>query len=106
MTAEETKQHNIELAKAAMAAKKAEKEAAGLTLHWTQKRAIRAKCLECSNFQMPEVRNCLIPTCPIYPYRRNTAMTIPELKAWEDNFKNSSFGKRYLEGHEEAAAEE
>lgn len=32
-------------------------------------KAIRAKCLECSVGQMSEVRNCLIPTCPLYPYR-------------------------------------
>ncbi len=32
-------------------------------------KAIRAKCLECSNYQPKEVRNCLILDCPLYPYR-------------------------------------
>lgn len=32
-------------------------------------KAIRAKCLDCSCGQIAEVRNCLIPTCPLYPYR-------------------------------------
>jgi hypothetical protein len=32
-------------------------------------KAIRAKCLECSNYHPKEVRNCEITDCPIYPYR-------------------------------------
>ncbi len=32
-------------------------------------KAIRAKCLECSNYQPKEVRNCLIIDCPLFPYR-------------------------------------
>ena len=35
-------------------------------------KAIRAKCLECSNHQPKEVRECYIPECPIYPYRMGT----------------------------------
>lgn len=31
--------------------------------------AIRAKCLECSNWDRKEVRNCLIPGCPLWQYR-------------------------------------
>lgn len=32
-------------------------------------KAIRAKCLECSNYQPKEVRECLITDCPLYRYR-------------------------------------
>lgn len=32
-------------------------------------KAIRAKCLECSNYQPKEVRECIIPDCPLYPFR-------------------------------------
>lgn len=32
-------------------------------------RAIRAKCMECSNGQFREVRLCPMPGCPLYPYR-------------------------------------
>ena len=35
----------------------------------TPVKAIRAKCLECSNYQPKEVRNCLITDCPLYPFR-------------------------------------
>ena len=32
-------------------------------------KAIRAKCLECSNGQLSEIRECVIPDCPLYPFR-------------------------------------
>ena len=32
-------------------------------------KAIRAKCLECSCGNNAEVRECVIPNCPLYPYR-------------------------------------
>ena len=35
----------------------------------TPLRAIRANCLECSGDNQAEVRLCVIPTCPLYPYR-------------------------------------
>jgi len=38
----------------------------------TPLRAIRLYCLECSNFQPGEVRNCWIPACPLYEYRLGT----------------------------------
>ena len=31
--------------------------------------AIRQKCLECSNWQWTEVRDCHINDCALYPYR-------------------------------------
>ena len=35
----------------------------------TPMKAIRLKCLDCSNGQYSEVRFCGVGTCPIYPYR-------------------------------------
>jgi hypothetical protein len=35
----------------------------------TRSKAIRLKCLECSNWSAKEVRMCTIPTCALYPYR-------------------------------------
>lgn len=35
----------------------------------TPMRAIRLKCLECSNNQFSEVRECNVKTCPLYCYR-------------------------------------
>lgn len=32
-------------------------------------KAIRAKCLECGNWQQIEVTECSIMRCPLYPYR-------------------------------------
>jgi len=32
-------------------------------------KAIRAKCLDCSNQQNDEVRECVIKDCPLYHYR-------------------------------------
>jgi hypothetical protein len=31
--------------------------------------AIKAKCLDCTNFQRVEVADCLVETCPLWPYR-------------------------------------
>lgn len=36
----------------------------------TPLKAIRAKCRECSNNQLSEIRDCLIPECALYPFRR------------------------------------
>uniref|UniRef100_A0A6M3LQZ9 Uncharacterized protein n=1 Tax=viral metagenome TaxID=1070528 RepID=A0A6M3LQZ9_9ZZZZ len=35
----------------------------------TPMKAIRAKCLECSNDSFKEVRLCPCADCPLYPYR-------------------------------------
>ena len=32
-------------------------------------RAIRLKCLDCSCFQLGEVRDCIVTTCPLFPFR-------------------------------------
>lgn len=33
------------------------------------RKALNAKCLECSNFQINEVRECMVYTCPLWMYR-------------------------------------
>jgi len=43
-----------------------------VTKEITRQKAIRAKCLECCNWQPGEVRNCNIPDCALYPYRGTT----------------------------------
>jgi hypothetical protein len=35
----------------------------------TPLKAIRAWCLDCSGRQWSEVKKCVIPDCPLYPYR-------------------------------------
>ena len=35
----------------------------------TMKKAIEAKCLDCSNYQSSEVRECHVSTCPLHPFR-------------------------------------
>jgi len=35
----------------------------------TPVQAIRAKCLECSGGSYKEIRLCVIPDCPPYPFR-------------------------------------
>ena len=35
----------------------------------TPVKAIRAKCIDCSNGQAPEARLCPVTDCPLYPYR-------------------------------------
>lgn len=35
----------------------------------TPVKAIRAKCIDCSNGELAEVRECPVKDCPIYPYR-------------------------------------
>ncbi len=35
----------------------------------TPLRAIRAKCLDCSNDQWLEVKLCQVPKCPLFAYR-------------------------------------
>lgn len=32
-------------------------------------KAIRAKCIDCSGGSVSEVTKCVIPDCPLYPYR-------------------------------------
>lgn len=38
-------------------------------LYETPVKAIRKKCLDCSNYQSKEIRLCTVINCAIYPYR-------------------------------------
>ena len=40
-----------------------------LARHLTFPKAIRAKCLDCSGNSPSQVRTCLCPECPLYPFR-------------------------------------
>ena len=51
-------------------------------------KAIRAKCLECSNNQFNEVRECQITECPLYEYRMGHRPPKNELSDTDDNSIN------------------
>jgi hypothetical protein len=40
-----------------------------LTVLGSMRAGVALKCLECSNFQTAEVRNCVIPSCGLYAFR-------------------------------------
>ena len=95
----DNKQVNIQKSIEAMNAKRAAKAAAGLTLAWTRAIAVRAKCLDCSNKQVSEVRRCPITRCALYPFRLGATISPAEMKAWEAVFRSSEFGKWFVSGH-------
>ena len=37
--------------------------------HQSMKAAVSAKCLDCSNWQVLEIKQCDITTCPLWSYR-------------------------------------
>lgn len=39
------------------------------TSHTNPVKAIRLKCLDCSGGSSEEVKKCVIPHCPLYPFR-------------------------------------
>lgn len=41
-------------------------------------KAIRAKCLDCSCDNAQEVRLCVVPNCPLYPFRMGKNPCISE----------------------------
>jgi len=40
--------------------------------------AVNSKCLDCMNWQQPEVKDCEIVTCPLHPYRPYTSNPAPQ----------------------------
>ena len=86
---------NEEAAQRAIVSKKAKQaERAAMDLmEWTRADAIRAKCLECTNRQPGEVKDCLIDDCELYIYRLGTKISAQECKAWQDRFTATSFFK-------------
>jgi hypothetical protein len=43
----------------------------------TRAKAIRAKCLDCSNHRFKEVRLCPVIDCPLWPYRHGRGYEDP-----------------------------
>ena len=41
--------------------------------------AIRTKCLDCSGWQMAEVRECVVVACPLWPFRMGRRATDADL---------------------------
>ena len=56
----------------------------------TPLKAIRLKCLDCSGDSADEVRKCVIPHCPLYPFRlgRNPFRKPPTEKQMEASRAN------------------
>lgn len=50
----------------------------------TPMKAIRKKCLECTNGQMKEVRDCPVKTCALYTYRSGHRPTGGEIITQND----------------------
>lgn len=46
--------------------------------------AIRAKCLDCSDWQSTEVRECTVTICPLWPWRMGKQPSAESLKAIEN----------------------
>ena len=44
----------------------------------TRKKAIRAKCIDCSGGNTAEVRNCPIKKCALYPFRMGVEEKVEE----------------------------
>jgi hypothetical protein len=68
----------------------------------TPLRAIRLKCLDCSNNQPLEVKNCTITDCPLYCYRlgknpKRKGMGNPEaFKKYRESQAKKSLGVESL----------
>jgi len=37
--------------------------------YWRLRAAINSKCLDCSNWQATQIKDCSVPNCPLYEYR-------------------------------------
>lgn len=56
-----------------------------MKLYDTPIKAIRKNCMECSNYQLKEIRLCTVIKCPLYAYRfgrRPDANTIAQLEQY------------------------
>ena len=56
-------------------------------LYETPIKTIRLKCMDCSNYQLKEIRLCTVIKCPLYAYRfgrRPDTNTIAQLKVYYD----------------------
>lgn len=41
---------------------------------------VKAKCLDCTNWQKEEIKKCTVSDCPLYPYRPYGAKKTPTVK--------------------------
>ena len=57
-------------------------------------KAIRKHCIECSNYQLKEVRDCTCIECPLYAYRMGTRPSQDTIDRLKDNYqKNHKLAK-------------
>lgn len=63
-------------------------------------KAIRAKCIECSNNMLGEIKECTVTGCPLWPFRMNKnpyrqtrEMTEEQKEALRDRMKKARDGK-------------
>lgn len=54
----------------------------------TPMKAIRLKCLECCAGQRLEVRECLLKTCPLFPYRMGHRPQAEQFTAEAEKIEN------------------
>lgn len=57
------------------------------TSHTNPVKAIRLKCLDCSGDSAAEVKQCVIPDCPLFPFRfgKNPYRTKREMSEEQKN---------------------
>lgn len=60
-------------------------------------KAIRAKCLECSNYQTKEVRLCSVKKCALYGYRMGHRPKDKENIEENDKNKKSNIAHSFFE---------
>jgi len=58
-----------------------------MKLYDTPIKAIRKKCLDCSNSQTKEVRLCPVVECALYPYRMGKRPSEETIDALKDNLE-------------------
>lgn len=56
-------------------------------------KAIRAKCLDCSNYQQTEVRECPVVRCPLWPWRMGKQPSAEDLKTLKNTEDRQEYQK-------------
>ncbi len=63
-------------------------------LYETPIKAIRKYCIECSGYQLKEIRDCTCTECPLYPYRMGTRPSQDTIDTLKKNYqKNHELAK-------------
>ena len=52
-------------------------------------KAIRKKCLDCTNGQYDEIRNCSVKKCALYPYRMGKRPNQATIDTLNENFSEN-----------------